>query len=264
MEASPMENILVENSGKVCTVIINRPGARNAVNRPTAEELFAAFKEFDADDSLYSAVLCGAEGYFCAGADLKALASGDLNLINPLNDDMSMCAPMGPTRLLLSKPVIAAVAGYAVAGGLELACWCDMRVVEEDAVFGVFDRRWAVPLMDGGTQRLPRLIGMSRALDMILTGRAVGADEALAFGLANRVVGKGEARREAEKLASELAEFPQSGLRGDRRAAYLGFGMEFDRAMELEYRVGIEAITSGEAVEGATDFAGGKGKHGEF
>ncbi len=259
-----MSEVLVEKSGRVCTVIINRPGARNAVNRPTAEQLFAAFKEFDADDSLCAAVLWGAGGYFCAGADLKALASGDLNLINPINEDMSQCAPMGPTRLLLSKPVVAAVAGYAVAGGLELACWCDMRVVEEDAVFGVFDRRFGVPLIDGGTQRLPRLIGMSRALDMIMTGRAVGAEEALAFGLANRVVGKGRAREEAEKLASELVEFPQSGLRGDRMAAYLGSGLELDRAMELEYRVGIEAITSGEAVTGATEFTGGKGKHGQF
>lgn len=259
-----MSEVLVEKSGRVCTVIINRPGARNAVNRPTAEQLFAAFKEFDADDALCAAVLWGAGGYFCAGADLKALASGDLNLINPINEDMSQCAPMGPTRLLLSKPVVAAVAGYAVAGGLELACWCDMRVVEEDAVFGVFDRRFGVPLIDGGTQRLPRLIGMSRALDMIMTGRAVGAEEAFAFGLANRVVGKGRAREEAEKLASELAEFPQSGLRGDRMAAYLGSGLELDRAMELEYRVGIEAITSGEAVTGATEFTGGKGKHGQF
>jgi enoyl-CoA hydratase/carnithine racemase len=259
-----MKEVLVEKSGKVCTVIINRPEVRNCVNRPTAEQLFDAFKEFDADDSLCAAVLCGQGGYFCAGADLKALASGDLNLINPLNDDMGLCAPMGPTRLLLSKPVIAAVAGYAVAGGLELACWCDMRVVEEDAVFGVFDRRFGVPLIDGGTQRLPRMIGMSRALDMILTGRAVKADEALAFGLANRVVRKGEARREAERLAGELAEFPQSGMRGDRKATHLGFGLELDKALELEYRVGIEAITSGEAVTGATKFAGGKGKHGQF
>ena len=259
-----MGEVLVEKSGKICTVIINRPEVRNCVNRPTAEQLFAAFKEFDSDDSLYSAVLYGEGGYFCAGADLKALAIGDLNLINPLNEDMSQCAPMGPTRLLLSKPVIAAVAGYAVAGGLELACWCDMRVVEEDAVFGVFDRRFGVPLIDGGTQRLPRLIGMSRALDMIMTGRAVGAEEALAFGLANRVVKEGRAREEAEKLAAELADFPQSGLRGDRRAAYMGFGLEIGEAMELEYKEGVEAITSGEAVTGATEFTGGKGKHGSF
>lgn len=259
-----MSEVLVEKNGPVCTVIINRPQVRNCVNRSTAEQLFDAFREFDADDSLSAAVLCGQGGFFCAGADLKALASGDLNLINPLNEDMARCAPMGPTRLLLSKPVIAAVAGYAVAGGLELACWCDLRVVEEGAVFGVFDRRYGVPLIDGGTQRLPRLIGMSRALDMILTGRAVGAEEALSFGLANRVVPAGEARAEAEKLAAELAAFPQSGVRGDRRAVYLGYGMELDAAMRLEYEVGIEAITSGEAVTGATEFTGGKGKHGKF
>ncbi len=259
-----MEEVLVEKNDTVCTVIINRPEARNAVNRPTAEKLFAAFKEFDADDSLSVAVLWGTGGYFCAGADLKALASGDLNFINPINEDMSKCAPMGPTRLFLSKPVIAAVAGYAVAGGLELACWCDMRVVEEDAVFGVFDRRFGVPLIDGGTQRLPRLIGLSRALDMILTGRSVSSTEALSFGLANRVVPKGRARDEAEKLALELAEFPQSGMRGDRKAAYLGLNLEFDRAMELEYRIGFDALASGEAVTGATDFTSGKGKHGQF
>lgn len=259
-----MKEVLVEKSGEVCTVVINRPEARNAVNRPAAERLFEAFREFDADDSLKAAVLYGSNGCFCAGADLKALASGDLNLINPLNGDMSACAPMGPTRLLLSKPVIAAVAGYAVAGGLELACWCDMRVVEEDAVFGVFDRRFAVPLMDGGTQRLPRLIGMSRALDMILTGRPVDAREALSFGLANRVVPSGKAREEAERLAAELAAFPQSGLRGDRRAAYLGFGLELDRAMELEYLAGIESLQSGEAFTGASEFKEGTGKHGAF
>jgi enoyl-CoA hydratase len=259
-----MEEVLVEKNDRVCTVIINRPEARNAVNRPTAEKLFAAFKEFEVDDSLSVAVLWGNGGYFCAGADLKALASGDLDFINPLNEDMSQCAPMGPTRLLLSKPVIAAVAGYAVAGGLELACWCDLRVVEEDAVFGVFDRRFGVPLVDGGTQRLPRLIGLSRALDMILTGRSVSSTEALSFGLANRVVARGRAREEAEKLALELAEFPQSGMLGDRTAAYLGFDLEFDRAMELEYRIGFEALTSGEAVTGATDFTSGKGKHGQF
>jgi enoyl-CoA hydratase len=257
-------DVLVEKSGRVYTVIINRPGVRNAVNRPTAEQLFNAFRDFDADDELYCAVLCGADGTFCAGADLKALASGDLEQINPLNEDMSLCAPMGPTRLQLSKPVIAAVAGYAVAGGLELACWCDLRVAEEDAVLGVFDRRFGVPLIDGGTQRLPRLIGMSRAMDMILTGRAVDAREALSFGLVNMVVPTGAAREEAEKLAAQLAEFPQSGLRGDRRAALEGFNLEFDRAMELEYRIGLEALSSGEALTGATEFRDGKGKHGQF
>lgn len=256
--------VLVEGNESVCTVIINRPDVRNAVDRPTAEQLFGTFREFEVDDSKLVAVLCGAGGTFCAGADLKAIASGDLNRINPLNEDMSQPAPMGPSRLRLSKPVIAAVAGYAVAGGLELACWCDLRVAEEDAIFGVFDRRFGVPLIDGGTQRLSRLIGMSRALDLILTGRPVGAEEALDFGLVNRVVPKGRAREEAEKLAMQLADFPQMGMRGDRRALYEGFGMDIDRAMELEFHIGFEAITSGEAVSGATEFIHGKGKHGEF
>lgn len=256
--------VLVESSGRVCTVIINRPEARNAVDRPTAEQLTGAFREFESDDSLYAAVLWGAGGFFCAGADLKAISSGDLSRVNPLNEDFSEPGPMGPSRLRLSKPVIAAVAGYAVAGGLELACWCDLRVVEEDAVFGVFCRRYGVPLIDGGTQRLPRLIGMSRALDMILTGRPVTAQEALSFGLANRVVPMGMAREEAEALAAQIAEFPQRCMRGDRKAAYLGFDMEFDRAMELEYRTGLEVIESGETVAGAGEFAGGKGKHGKF
>lgn len=256
--------VLVEKKGKVCTVVINRPEVRNAVDGPTGEMLFEAFKEFDADESLRAAVLCGSGGNFCAGADLKAVASGDLSRMNRMNEDMSQCAPMGPTRMLLTKPVIAAVSGYAVAGGLELAIWCDMRVVEEDAVFGVFERRFGVPLMDGGTQRLPRLIGMSRAMDLMLTGRPVAADEALALGLANRVVVKGRAREEAEKLAAELSEFPQRCMLGDRRAAYLGFDMEFDRAMELEFRIGLDVIASGETVSGAGEFTGGKGKHGEF
>jgi enoyl-CoA hydratase len=177
---------------------------------------------------------------------------------------MSKVAPMGPTRLLLSKPVIAAVSGYAVAGGLELAIWCDLRVAEEDAVFGIFERRFGVPLTDGGTQRLPRLIGMSRALDMILTGRPVSAEEALAFGLANRVVPKGKAREEAERIAAQLAEWPQNCMLGDRRALYQGFDMDFHRAMELEFKIGLEVIASGETVSGATEFTGGKGKHGEF
>ena len=256
--------VLMEKSGKVCTVIINRPEVKNAVNGPTGELLFEAFKEFDRDDSLRAAVLCGSGGTFCAGADLKAVASGDLSRVNRLYEDMSKVAPMGPTRLLLSKPVIAAVSGHAVAGGLELAIWCDLRVVEEDAVFGIFERRFGVPLTDGGTQRLPRLIGMSRALDMILTGRPVNAEEALAFGLANRVVPKGKAREEAEALAAQLAEFPQKCMLGDRRALYLGFDMDFEKAMELEFKVGMEVIASGETTSGAAEFTGGKGKHGVF
>lgn len=256
--------VLLEKSGKICTVIINRPEVKNAIDRATAELLFEAFREFDADESLFAAVLCGAGGTFSSGADLKAIASGDLGRINPLDEDMSHVAPLGPTRLRLSKPVIAAISGYAVAGGLELACWCDLRIAEEDAVLGVFDRRFGVPLVDGGTQRLPRLIGMSRALDMILTGRPVTAAEALEFGLVNRLVPEGEARTEAEKLARELAGLPQEGLRGDRRAVYEGYDLDFESAMELEFRIGFDSITSGEAVTGAAEFTRGKGKHGEF
>ena len=257
-------NVLVEKTGKVCTVIINRPEARNAIDRPTAELLIEAFKEFDADESLSAAVLWGKGGYFCAGADLKAMADRDVQRINPINEDMSLGGPMGPTRMRLSKPVIAAVAGHAVAGGLELACWCDLRVAEMDAVFGVFCRRFGVPLMDGGTQRLPRLIGMSNALDMILTGRPVGAGEALAMGLANRVVENGTAREEAEKLAAQIAEFPQTCMRNDRLAAYRGFDKDFDEAMAVEFRLGLEVVASGETWSGAQEFEAGKGKHGQF
>ncbi|MBU1671490.1 MAG: crotonase/enoyl-CoA hydratase family protein [Actinobacteria bacterium] len=256
--------VLVEKSGPVCTVIINRPEVKNAVDGPTGEALFEAFREFDRDESLRAAVLCGAGGTFCAGADLKAVASGDITRMNRLNEDMGECAPMGPTRLLLSKPVIAAVSGHAVAGGLELAIWCDMRVMEEDAVFGVFERRFGVPLIDGGTQRLPRLIGMSRALDLILTGRPVHAEEALAMGLACRVVPTGKAREEAEAIAGQLAEFPQACMLGDRQALYRGFDLPFDEAMELEFRIGMDTIASGETTSGAGRFAGGEGKHGRF
>src|SRR5215813_7910084 len=192
-----MTGVRVERSDGIVTVVIDRPDVRNAVDRETAQALADAFRAFEADDSAAVAVLWGAGGTFCSGADLKAFAAGEGNRVEPDGD-----GPMGPTRMTLSKPVIAAVAGHAVAGGLELACWCDLRVVEETAVFGVFCRRWGVPLIDGGTVRLPRLIGQSRALDMILTGRPVGADEALAFGLANRVVPKGRARQEAEALAA--------------------------------------------------------------
>ena len=200
--------VRVERNGPVTTVILNRPAARNAVNGPTAAALYAAFEEFDRDDSASVAVLWGDGGTFCAGADLKAFGTPDANAVHRTGP-----GPMGPSRMVLSKPVIAAVSGYAVAGGLELALWCDLRVAEEDAVFGVFCRRWGVPLIDGGTVRLPRLIGHSRAMDMILTGRAVGADEALAIGLANRVVPKGQARQAAEELAAELAALPQQCLR---------------------------------------------------
>lgn len=257
-----MNEVHVERKGRVCTIILNRPDVRNAVDRTTAEQLADAFRDFERKNDQYVAVLWGEGGNFCAGADLRALV--DETTRNQLNTDMTKDGPMGPTRMILSKPVIAAVSGYAVAGGLELACFCDLRVVEEDAVFGVFCRRFGVPLIDGGTQRLPRLIGLSRALDMILTGRSVGADEALAMGLANRVVKKGTAREEAENLAARIAEFPHLCLRSDREAVYRGFDREFKQALELEFRLGMNVIESGEAVSGALRFIEGDGKHGAF
>jgi len=255
--------VLVERTGGICTIIINRPDVRNAVDRDTADKLAEAFRAFDGDDALSVAVLCGSGGNFCSGADLKAMSS-NVRQANRLNGNMAEDAPMGPSRMVLSKPVIAAVSGYALAGGLELACWCDLRVVEEDAILGVFCRRFGVPLIDGGTQRLPRLIGMSRALDMILTGRPVGAHEALSMGLANRVVKAGTARKEAEQLASEIAGFPQRCMRSDREAVYRGFDMPFDRAMEIEIQLGLKVIASGETEAGAGRFAGGIGRHGKF
>lgn len=253
--------IIIEKKGNICSIGINRPEVKNAVDRETAQLLADAFREFEKDESLYAAVLYGVGGSFCAGADLKALS---IDKGNQLENDMSKDGPMGPTRMQLSKPVIAAISGYAVAGGLELALWCDLRVVEEDAVLGVFCRRFGVPLIDGGTQRLPRLIGQSRALDLILTGRAVHADEALSMGLVNRVVVPGTAKAEAEKLAQQIAGFPQVCMRSDREAVYKGIDLEFEKAMELEFRLGIQVIESGETKEGATRFANGKGRHGVF
>ncbi|MGB3480612.1 MAG: crotonase/enoyl-CoA hydratase family protein [Mycobacterium sp.] len=247
--------VRVERSGPVTTVIMNRPSARNAVNGPAAAELHAAFDDFDNDSSASVAVLWGDNGTFCAGADLKAFGTPEANQVH-----RSGPGPMGPTRLVLSKPVIAAVSGYAVAGGLELALWCDMRVVEEDAVFGVFCRRWGVPLIDGGTVRLPRLIGHSRAMDLILTGRPVDAPEALRIGLANRVVGKGQARDEAERLAADLAALPQQCLRADRLSAVQQWGMPEKEAMELEF--GSIARVKDESFSGARRFADGAGRHG--
>ncbi len=245
----------VERSGAVATVVMNRPPARNAVNGPAAGELFEAFTEFEADDTASVAVLWGDGGTFCAGADLKAFGTPEMNRTRPDGP-----GPMGPTRMTLSKPVIAAVSGYAVAGGLELALWCDLRVVEEDAVFGVFCRRWGVPLIDGGTVRLPRLIGHGRAMDLILTGRAVGAAEALDIGLANRVVPTGTARQRAEELAAELAALPQQCLRADRLSALHQWGMTEAAAMEAEFgsleRVAVESLA------GARRFADGAGRHG--
>lgn len=247
--------VRVERDGAVTTVIIDRPQARNAVDRPTAEALFAAFDEFDRDDDAAVAVLWGDHGTFCAGADLKAFGTPEANAVH-----RSGPGPMGPTRMVLSKPVIAAVSGYAVAGGLELALWCDLRVAEEDAVFGVFCRRWGVPLIDGGTVRLPRLIGHSRAMDMILTGRAVDATEAFAIGLANRVVPKGDARRAAEQLAAELSRLPQGCMRADRLSALRQWGLDEADAIDGEF-ASISRVKH-EALEGAGRFAAGAGRHG--
>ncbi|WP_197374418.1 crotonase/enoyl-CoA hydratase family protein [Mycolicibacterium baixiangningiae] len=249
------EPVRVERSGAVTTVIIDRPEARNAVNRPTAEALYQAFDEFDRDDSASVAVLWGDHENFCAGADLKAFGTPDANAVH-----RSGPGPMGPTRMVLSKPVIAAISGYAVAGGLELALWCDLRVVEEDAVLGVFCRRWGVPLIDGGTVRLPRLIGQSRAMDLILTGRAVDAAEAYAIGLANRVVPKGQARQRAEELAADLARFPQQCMRADRLSALGQWGLPEAEAIDSEF-ASISRVKH-EALEGAGRFAAGAGRHG--
>ncbi|HSE97116.1 MAG TPA: crotonase/enoyl-CoA hydratase family protein [Blastocatellia bacterium] len=250
--------VRVEKDGPVTTVILSRPEVRNAVDRATAEALVDAFRAFDADPEARVGVLFGDHGNFCAGADLKAVADGRGNRTEPDGD-----GPMGPSRMLLSKPVIAAVAGYAVAGGLELALWCDLRVMEEAAVLGVFCRRWGVPLIDGGTVRLPRLIGLGRALDLILTGRPVRAEEALSIGLVNRVVPEGRAREEAERLAREIAAFPQVCMRGDRLSAYEQFGMSIDEAILNEFRIGKAALEA-EARAGARRFAGGAGRHGSF
>jgi len=255
--------VLIEKQDSICTIIINRPDVRNAVDRSTADKLADAFRSFDRDDDLSVAVLCGNGGNFCSGADLKAI-SDNVETANHLSDNMTEDAPMGPSRMMLSKPVIAAVSGYAVAGGLELACWCDLRVVEEDAILGVFCRRFGVPLIDGGTQRLPRLIGVGRALDMILTGRPVGAEEALSMGLASRVVKTGTARKEAEKIASEITEFPQRCMCSDREAVYRGFNMPLDKAMEIEIQMGLRVISSGQTETGAGRFAAGTGRHGKF
>ena len=249
----------VDDDGPVRIVTIDRPEVRNAVDQPTREALAAAFRAFDADESASVAVLTGAGGVFCAGADLKAVASGQPR---PRTEDGD--GPMGPSRMILGKPVIGAVEGYAVAGGLELALWCDLRVAAEDAVFGVFCRRWGVPLIDGGTVRLPRVVGMGRALDMILTGRPVDAHEALAFGLANRVVPAGGAREEAEALARSIAAFPPNCVRSDRRSAWEGEGRPLPAALANEFALGKATTDSGESQAGAQRFAAGAGRHGQF
>jgi enoyl-CoA hydratase/carnithine racemase len=250
-----IETVRVERVGPVTTVLINRPEARNAVDGPTATALADAFREFDADPSASVAVLTGVGPAFCAGADLKAIGTDRGNHTVADGD-----GPMGPSRMVLSKPVIAAVSGHAVAGGLELALWCDLRVADSTAVFGVFCRRWGVPLIDGGTVRLPRLIGQSRAMDLILTGRAVDAEEALAIGLANRVVPAGEARAAAEELAARLAEFPQACMRSDRASALAQWSAPDPMATEFTHGRSVLA----EAAGGAARFAAGAGRHGTF
>ncbi|WP_072805379.1 crotonase/enoyl-CoA hydratase family protein [Rhodococcoides yunnanense] len=248
--------VRIERSGPVTTVVLSRPESRNAVDGPTATELVAAFEEFDADENAAVAVLWGEGGTFCSGADLKALGTDRSNHATEHGD-----GPMGPTRMRLSKPVIAAVSGFAVAGGLELALWCDLRIIESNSTFGVFCRRWGVPLIDGGTVRLPRLIGSSRAMDLILTGRAVDADEALAIGLANRVVPVGHARAEAEALAAQLATLPQTCMRQDRLSLLEQDGLDEEAAIANEFRRGAVSMAA-DALGGAQAFASGAGRHG--
>lgn len=249
--------IKTEKKGTTTIITINRPEVRNAVNFETAQELAAAWQQFEDDDSALVGVFCGQETGFCAGYDLKEVATGSNRHRRPEGN-----GPMGPSRMLLSKPVIAAVTGYAVAGGLELALWCDLRVAEEDAIMGVFCRRWGVPLIDGGTVRLPRIVGMGRALDLILTGRPVGAEEALAMGLVNRVVPKGQGRAAAEKLAAEISQFPQACVRSDRMSAYEQFDLSLSDAILNEFRHGIQTLRS----EGtaAQRFVDGKGRGGSY
>jgi enoyl-CoA hydratase len=243
-------------------VRINRPDSRNAVDGPTAAALAEAFRAFEGDPKLNVALLSGAGGNFCAGADLKAMAEPERARANRVQAEGD--GPMGPTRMRLGKPVIAVVSGYCVAGGLELALWCDMRVIDETAVFGVFCRRWGVPLIDGGTVRLPRLIGQSRALDMILTGRAVGAEEALAIGLANRLAPRDRLEDESRALALQLAGFPQACLRGDRASVLEQWSLGETGALANEFRHGVATLASGETAGGAERFSAGAGRHGEF
>jgi enoyl-CoA hydratase len=254
-----MDPVTYESAGTTAIVTINRPEARNAVDQPTAQALSAAFRRFYADESAKVAILTGADGFFCAGADLKAVATARGNRVTEDGD-----GPLGCTRMLLTKPVIAAVEGYAVAGGLELALWCDLRVAARDAVFGVYCRRFGVPLVDGGTIRLPRLIGMSRAMDMILTGRGVSGDEAVAMGLVNRMVDRGGALAAARELADQIAGFPQRCMRSDRMSAYEAWTMPLGDALRNEYRHGIATVQSGETRDGAARFASGVGRHGKF
>ena len=254
-----MNSILFETDGPVCTIVLNRPERRNAVDRPTADALLAAFERFEGDDALRVAVLCGAGSAFCGGADLQAMH--DPALRNEVTADGSGAGPMGPTRMALKKPLIAAVHGHAVAGGLELALLADMRVADESAVFGVFCRRWGVPLIDGGTVRLPRIVGMGRALDMMLTGRAVDAAEALQMGLVNRVVPAGQARAAAEQLARELAALPPACMLADRASSYRQWDLPLDEALRQEGANGYRIVFE-EGLAGAARFSGGAGRHG--
>lgn len=249
--------VRVDRSGPVTTVILDRPEVRNAVDAPTAAALAEAFADFDSDADASVAVLFGAGGTFCAGADLKAFGSPNGNRIESDGN-----GPMGPTRMQLSKPVIAAVAGHAVAGGLELALWCDLRVAEEDAVFGVFCRRWGAPLIDGGTVRLPQIVGLGRALDLILTGRAVGAVEAQQMGLVTRIVPTGDAREEAERLAAQIAAFPQNCMRNDRASALESVSLGFGDAMANEFARGLTTLRDPAVLEGVSRFRGGAGRGG--
>lgn len=254
-----MTNLLIEHVNHVTVITINRPEVRNAIDGPTADELAFAFRQFDADDDQLVAVLAGTNGTFCSGADLKSISIGKGNKVKEEGD-----GPLGCTRMLLSKPVIAAIEGHAVAGGLELALWCDLRVAAFDAVFGVYCRRWGVPLVDGGTIRLSRLIGHSHALDMILTGRGISGEEAKAIGLANRLVEPGNAREHAIELARSLTYFPQACMRADRISSYEQWNLSLQEALKNEYRHGFKIIASGETRAGASRFAEGKGRHGNF
>jgi enoyl-CoA hydratase len=257
MEGTP--TVRTDTLGEVLVVTIDRPGVRNAVDGPTAAQLAAAFRRLDGDEDLSVGVLTGAAGTFCAGADLLGIAEGRGNRVER---DVSLDGPMGPTRMELSKPVIAAVEGHAVAGGLELALWCDLRVAASDAVFGVYCRRWGVPLIDGGTVRLPRLVGHSHAMDLILTGRGVSGGEAATMGLANRLVDPGTALEEAIDLAHRIAGFPQLCMRSDRRSAIAQWDLDHRSAMAFETEVGLQTIASGETREGASRFAAGEGRGG--
>ncbi len=255
------ETVQFDVDGPVCVITIDRPEVRNAVDRPTAELLADAFRRFEADAELNVAVLTGANGTFCAGADLKGVSDGRGNRVVA---DMAVDGPMGPSRMVFSKPTIAAIEGFAVAGGLELAMLCDLRVAADDAVFGVYCRRWGVPLIDGGTVRLSRMLGHSHALDLILSGRGVSGDEARMMGLANRLTEPGEALAAAIALAHRLAAFPQGCMRSDRQSSYDQWDLSMADAMANETRLGLAVIASGETLEGATRFATGEGRHGQF